>query len=128
MKVIDTNNIGIGLNFVLEYHESISFKPYVSASLTTLFVHEEVLGTQFGKNGTSHLRNVRQHIKNHLQGRNLTFYVWCKPAKDEENYSYAISKRNIAHIEIDKQTTIEQHVCSGENELILLCLFISACS
>ena len=58
LKISNSNSIAIGLNFVLNQYESIIFKPFVSAKLTNLLVHRDILDTHFESNRTYHLRDL----------------------------------------------------------------------
>ena len=64
LKIIKSNKVAIGMNFVLRDYESINFKLFISISLTRLLVCEIVIDTKFKGNGTHNLRNTRQHIQN----------------------------------------------------------------
>ena len=63
LRVINSNTVAIGLNFILRDYESITFKPFISISLTRLPIYDNVIDSEFEMNGTHYSRNVRQQIQ-----------------------------------------------------------------
>ena len=63
LRIINSNTVAICLNFILRDYKSIIFKPFISISLTRLLIYDDIIDSEFERNGTYYLRNVRQHIQ-----------------------------------------------------------------
>ena len=95
-----TGNV-LSFNFQVKDYGSLEFKPITSLRLTKAFVHNNVIDSGFEESGKIKTRENRQHAQAELQGKTLTFFVWCKPVKKEDSDIFYLTKANISRVEIE---------------------------
>ena len=107
------NKIGLtgsvlSFTIALKDLQHLKIKSFISHKLTKLLVEEEVIINLFAKDGVSCLFEIETHIIDHFKDKELAFLLWCKPYKDEENDSFAISKGNVTDVEVVNEATFEK--------------------
>ena len=65
----------------------------------------------FERDRVHHLRNVREHARQQLQDKCITFCAWHKPAKDKENDSFGITKGSIAQVKVENESSLDMCEC-----------------
>ena len=81
-------------------HNNLRIKSFISHKLTKRLVDEDVIINNFAQNGVSKLLDIETHVINYFKNKEVTFLLWCKPYKDEENDSFVISKGNLTDVGI----------------------------
>ena len=107
------NKIGLtgsvlSFTIALKDQPHLRIKSLISHKLTKLLVKEEVIINNFAKDGVSCLFEIETHIIEHFKDKEIAFLLWCKPCKDEENDSFAISKGNVTDVEVVDDTPFQK--------------------
>ena len=90
----------LSFTIALKDHANLRIKSFISHKLTKLLVEDEVIVNNFSKNGDTCIFDIETHVIEHFKDKEITFLLWCKPYKDEENDSFVISKGNLTDIDV----------------------------